>query len=283
MGSQVHSEKWLVDAPTTIDVALVRTVKAGLVAGQVDIVAHDEPGARVEVHAVSGNPLRVELEGDVLRIDHAQFRWDNLVDSLKSIVGRARADISIVVPRSAELTVGTVSADALLTGVHADASLSTVSGELTVDGVRGDVRLDSVSGELSVRAHDGGISAHTVSGDLTASGELSSVSSDGVSGDVYLDVAGTPDEIRVTTVSGSVTARLGADVATAYSISTVGGRIHLDEGRVRGVRGQYTGRYGSLEKHWLDFRVTTVGGGVNIVRAPASDADARPATAGTDA
>ncbi len=50
-------EKWLVDGPKTIDVENIRRLKVGLISGQVDIVGHDEPGARVEVHSVSGRDL----------------------------------------------------------------------------------------------------------------------------------------------------------------------------------------------------------------------------------
>lgn len=272
--TQTRSEKWLVEGPLTIDLGLIRTVKAGLVAGQVDIVAHDEPTARVEVHSVSGKPLRVSVEGDALRIDHAEFRWDNLLESLKAVVGRAKADVSIVVPRSAAVTVGTVSADALVSGLHEDVSVSTVSGELTVDGIAGDAKLDSVSGEMSVRSHYGKVTAHTVSGDITASGELLEYSSDGVSGEVFLDVTGIPDSIKVNTVSGSIMTRLGADVPTSYSIGTVGGRIRLDDQELSGIRGQFTGRHGVLEKRWLDLRVNTVGGNVSVLRTPAAGSPA---------
>ena len=52
-------EKWLVDGPKTIDVEGVRSLKVGLINGQVDIIGHDKPGARVEVHSVSGRDLKI--------------------------------------------------------------------------------------------------------------------------------------------------------------------------------------------------------------------------------
>ncbi|MGY6498706.1 MAG: DUF4097 family beta strand repeat-containing protein, partial [Microcella sp.] len=77
-------ETWIISDPTTIDLELVRSVKLGLIGGQVDIVAHDEPGARVEVHSVSGRDLRVALEGDRLVIDHLDKRWTNFIDMFRS-------------------------------------------------------------------------------------------------------------------------------------------------------------------------------------------------------
>jgi hypothetical protein len=73
-------EKWLINGPKVIDLDLVRTLKVSLVGGQIDIVAHDEPGARVEVHSVSGKDLKVSIDGDTLEIDHPQLAWDNFLD-----------------------------------------------------------------------------------------------------------------------------------------------------------------------------------------------------------
>ena len=63
-------EKWLIHPGETrvIDLEDVRKLKIGLVGGQVDVVAHDEPGVRIEVHAVTVKDLRIEITGDVVEI-----------------------------------------------------------------------------------------------------------------------------------------------------------------------------------------------------------------------
>ncbi|WIB11884.1 hypothetical protein [Curtobacterium sp. MCPF17_052] len=92
-------EKWLIDEPKVIDTGIVRALRIGLVGGQVDVVTHDEPTARVEIHQVSGKPIKVEIEGDTLTVDHPQMRWDDVLGFLKSFRGGgARADVSILVP-----------------------------------------------------------------------------------------------------------------------------------------------------------------------------------------
>ena len=138
---------------------------------------------------------------------------------------------------------------------------------VVVDSVTGDIQLNSVSGELSVLGHNGSIFAHTISGDITAAGEITKFTGDTVSGDVFLDIAGMPDQVRVNTVAGSVTTRLASDVAAKYSINTVSGRLQLDDSEIRGVRGAYTGKYGTLEKHWLDFKANTVSGNISVLHA----------------
>ena len=270
-------EKWLIDGPKVIDLGPIRRLKVALVRGQVDIVGHDEPTTRVEVHSVSGKDLRVSITDGVLEIDHPQLRWDNFIEVFRSFRGSASADISILVPRDIALTLGVVSSSGLVSGLHSDASISTVNGDLLIDGLTGDITLNAVSGELAVQNHTGRITAHTVNGEITASGEISQFTSDGVSGDVFLDISGTPELIRVNAVNGSVTARLEDGNAAEYRISTVNGRIQLDDVPVAGVHGSYTGKFGSLERSFLEFRANTVSGNVTVLHTGA----ARPATAST--
>jgi DUF4097 and DUF4098 domain-containing protein YvlB len=174
-------------------------------------------------------------------------------------------DVTITVPRDISLKFGVVSATALVSGLTADASVSTVSGDVVVDGLYSDLQLNSVSGELSVRAHYGKINAHTISGDVTASGEIMSFTGDTVSGDVFLDISGNPDAVRVNTISGAVTLRLEETVPAQYKINTVSGRLQLDTSQISGVRGGYTGKFGTLDKQWLDFRANTVSGDISVL------------------
>jgi hypothetical protein len=260
-------QKWLLDGPKVIDLGPIRKLKVALVRGQVDIVAHDEPTTRVEVHSVSGKELRIAIDGDSLEIDHPQLRWDNFIDVFRSFRGSARADVSVLVPREVALKFGVVSSTALISGLRSDATISTVSGDLVVDNLEGDITLNSVSGELDVQEHVGRIVAHTVSGDITASGAITRFSADGVSGDVYLDIKGGPDEIKVNTVSGNITARLEDGHGADYRINTVSGRIQLDDSQISGVRGSFNSKYGTLEESFLELRANTVSGNIAVLHA----------------
>lgn len=260
-------QKWLVDGAKVIDVDAVRNLKVGVIAGQVNIIGHDEPGARVEIHSVHGREIKVTLEGGNLEIDHAQLRWDNFIEVFKSFSGTAKADISITVPRDVALKFGVVSASALISGLTEDATISTVSGEVVVDDVSGDLQLNSVSGEIAVRGHYGNIAAKSISGDITVSGEIMRFTAETVSGDLFADVTGVPDEIRLSTVSGTITTRLAADVPAQYKINTVSGRLQLDQAEITGVRGSFTSKYGVLDKHWLDFKANTVSGNISVLHA----------------
>jgi DUF4097 and DUF4098 domain-containing protein YvlB len=263
-------EKWLVEEPKVIDTGIVRRLRVGLVGGQVDIVAHDEPTARVEIHSVRGKAMKVEMDGDTLTVDHPQIRWDDPLGFLKSFHGKAHADVSILVPYDAAVTVGVVSAGVLLSGVVHGATLNTVSGDLVVDGVTGELTLNGVSGEVTVRDHHGSVTAHTVSGAIAATGTIPRFSSDGVSGDVLLDLQGIPDSAKVNTVSGGVSARLEHGVPFSCTVGTASGTLQFDDEEIRGIHGQYTKRSGDLSGQWLDMRVNTVSGDIAVLHAAAS-------------
>ncbi len=67
-----------------IDIDALRELKIGLVGGQVDVIAHDEPDARIEVHGVTVKDLRIEMVDGRLEIDHPQLRWDNFLEVFRN-------------------------------------------------------------------------------------------------------------------------------------------------------------------------------------------------------
>lgn len=272
-------ETWIVSDPTVIDLEVVRSLKVGLIGGQVDIVAHDEPGARVEVHSVSGRDLKVALDGDTLVVDHPQLKWETFLDNFRLVGAKARADVSILVPRTTAVTLSVIGADAMLSGLHAAVTVNTVNGDIVLDGLVGTATVHAVTAEVGVRDHRGDLSVQTVGGDVTVSGEIRRFSCDGVSADVVADLHGTPDRLKNSTVSGALTVRLDAGVPTQYRISTLTGRLQLDDMQITGVNGQYTGRHGQLAGAFTELRANSVSGDVSVVHA------ARGASAGaaTDA
>ncbi|MCS5736162.1 DUF4097 domain-containing protein [Herbiconiux daphne] len=259
-------EKWIVNGPKVIDIELVRSLKIGLIAGQVDVIGHDEPGARIEVHSVTGKDLKISIDGDHLEIDHPQLRWDNFIEVFRSWRSNARVDISLMVPRDVALKFGVISASGLISGLATDARISTVSGDIVVDQVVGDLDVNSVNGEISIRDHTGLVNAHTVSGDIAASGAIRRFSSDGVSAEVFVDSTGTPDEIQNNTVSGDLTVRLDPEVAARYNVNSVSGTLQLGPSTIKGLRGAgYNGVTGTLDGSWTEFRANSVSGNITVI------------------
>lgn len=265
-------EKWIVRQGETrvIDLEGVRAVKVGLVGGQIDVIAHDEPGVRLEVHAVNGKELRIEASGDRLEIDHPQLRWDNFLEVFRNFgAGGPTAEISLAVPRSVALTLGVVSASALVAGLASDARLNTVSGDLIIDGLDGDLSVNAVSGDVQARGIDGAVNVNSVSGAVAVTGVLRRTSVDTVSGSALVDASGSVDEIVVHTVSGEATIRLDESLPAKYIARSVSGRVQVD-GVVRSGSGptNYDGSVGELSARFADVRVSTVSGSVTVLRRP---------------
>ncbi|MFG6475510.1 DUF4097 domain-containing protein [Microbacterium sp. P06] len=278
-------EKWIIHPGETrvIDIETVRSLKVGLVGGQIDVVAHDEPGVRIEVHGVTVKDLRIEMTGDALEIDHPQLRWDNFLQVFRNFgAGGPKAEISLAVPREIAFTLGVVSASALVSGLKTSAKLNTVSGDIIVDGLDGDLTLNAVSGDVQVRELRGTLSANSVSGDIAATGAITKTSADTVSGSVLVDSTGPVHAININTVSGNATVRLDEGLAANYVARTVSGRVQAD-GIVRSGTGptNYTGSSGELSGNFVDVRTNAVSGDLTVLRRPAISSTTAPEVAPT--
>lgn len=283
-------EKWIItpDESRVIDLAAVPKIKVGLVGGQVDIVAHDEPDIRIEVHSVTVKDLRIEVTADQVEISHARLRWDNFFEVFRNFgAGGPRAEISIAVPRTTGLSLGVVSASALIAGLAAPARLNAVSGDLIVDGLTGDVSVNSVSGDVQILGLEGSLNANSVSGDIAVTGTLRQATVDTVSGATLIDTTGAVDSLNVNTVSGTTTLRIDEGLAANYVARSVSGRVILD-GQVRSGLGtgpgtNYAGSHGELSGTFVDVCVNSVSGGITVLRrAEAAEVTDEPAHTGQE-
>lgn len=266
------TEKWLI-APgeeRVIDIAQATRLKVGLVGGQVDVIAHDEPSIRIEVHGVTIKDLRIESDGNEIEIDHPQLGWDNFLEVFRNFgTGGPRAEVSVAVPRSIALNLGVVSAGALISGLTNDARLNTVSGDLIVDTHTGDLTVNSVSGDVQVRGLTGSTNANSVSGDVAITGSVRKATVDTVSGSIWVDAAGAVNTISLNTVSGNSTVRLEETLPANYVIRSLSGGVFVD-GVDRGNSGptNYNGSTGELAGSFVDIRTNSVSGDTTVLRQP---------------
>lgn len=280
----MNPEKWLIHPGETrvIDLEDVHALKVGLVGGQIDIVAHDEPGARIEVHAVTIKDLRISAEDGKVEIDHPQLRWDNFLEVFRNFgSGGPKAEISVAVPRDVALTLGVVSASALVSELHAEARVNTVSGDVLVDGLRGDLVVNAVSGDVQARDIHGAVTANSVSGDVAATGAITRAGIDTVSGAMLVDADGALQKASLNTVSGDATVRLDQGLPANYAVRSISGTVLIDgtvqSGRGTGPTTNFTGSIGELSGTFADIRANSVSGGITVLRrAPQSVADQEP-------
>jgi len=276
-------EKWLIKPGETrvIDLEGIRKLKVGMVGGQIDVVAHDEPGVRIEVHGVTIKDLRIEASGDVVEIDHPQLRWDNFLEVFRNFgTSGPKAEISVAVPRGIALNLGVVSASAFVAGLQSGARLNTVSGDIIVDGIAGDLSVNAVSGDVQIRGLDGTFGANSVSGDVAATGQIRKASIDTVSGDLLVDTTGRVDAINLNTVSGESTVRLDEGLPANYVLRSVSGRVLVD-GVKRSSSGptNWVDSVGELSGSFADARANSVSGALTVLRRTVDAAPEVPAEA----
>jgi len=268
------TEKWLIAPGDTrvIDVERAQRLKISLVGGQVDVIAHDEPGIRIEVHDVTVKDLRIEHDGSLLEIDHPQRNWDNFLEVFRDFgSGGPRAEISVAVPRDIALTLGVVSASALVSGLAETARLNTVSGDLIVDAHAGDLTINAVSGDVQAQRFDGAFSANSVSGDVAVAGTPARVSIDTMAGALVVDASAPVDTIGLNTAAGNATVRLPDELPVKYSARSVTGRLLIDGiDRGSGLPSSYTGSSGELSGTFVDLRFNSVSGDLTVVRQTAA-------------
>lgn len=261
-------EQWIVESPKTIDLELVRSITANLLAGSLDVVAHDEPGCRVEISQISGHDLKVAIDGDRLIIDHPQLGWSDVPKSARTMIDQPLVRVSVLVPAHCDVQVKATSANVLVIGVEGDVSITTVGGEHFCDRTAGKLHLTSAAGELSVRDHRGSVEAKTATGDVTVTGTIDKFAGNTVSGSTVLDLTGTPPtKVGVTSVSGATTVRLPEATNPVCTISTVTSKAQIGTKVVGPMLGQLY-RVGTAAdgEPFSEIRVTSVGGRVVVLR-----------------
>jgi hypothetical protein len=272
------AQEWQIEAPRVLDVGdedeRVTALEVGVIAGRVDVVTHDDsPTARLEVTHVEGLPVRVRWDGGTLRVIHGKDDGPHLMEMLKrtfEMFGRNRCTISLSVPVDTKVTVGTVSAAAVVSGLHSAVSVNTVSGPVTVSDLDGHLTLNTVSGAVEGDGLAGPTNVNTVSGDVTLQrSELPKVTLSTVSGDLALDLLSGRSTIASNSVSGDVTVRAplqGFDVEA----HTASGQVVVDGRRLPAGKGYgFSGDNGRLTEGdgALKVKAHAVSGNVVVLRS----------------
>lgn len=270
------SESWQVAGPKVVEVGgtdqPVRRVKLGLVGGRVDVVAHSDPEARVEVQSVVGRPLDVTWDGHTLEVSHPQVRWDGLLGRLADkAIGPSdtwddRAELSLAVPDGVELQIGTVSAEGLVVGLTGAVEVRTVSGLVTLDGLSGPVVARTVSGSVDARGQRGDLRMQSVSGSFTVQSSAGpSLSAKTVSGSLNVDAVTGAVSVGFSSVSGGLVVR---HTGSAYDadLRSVSGQVVVGSERVRGDYGAVRHRQHDRDAD-VHVKATTVSGDITLLSA----------------
>ncbi|MER8183679.1 DUF4097 family beta strand repeat-containing protein [Kitasatospora sp. NPDC094015] len=273
--------QWTVSEPDRISFdEPVKTLHVRIIGGEVNVVAADGP-ALLEVTALDGEPLQVTLEEGVLTVAYKDLSWHDFGETVKSVQSvksffaslrrKRSAAVSLAVPAGVEVKVGTVSAEATVSGISGNVGAHSASGGATLVGLSGKVLANTVSGDVDAQRVAGELKVNTVSGAITlVAGAAERILANSVSGAVTLDLdVTTPTDIKVSTVSGQVGVRLPSLADAKVEAGTTSGDISstFEELRVSGTWGakRLSGQLGSGTGK---LQVNTVSGPVTVLRRP---------------
>ncbi len=258
--------RWTIETPTSLTFDGVVALRIRLISGSVAVLAAEDT-PRLDVEAVSGQPLLVTHEAGILTITYEDLTWDGLLGWLRP--QRHSATIAVTVPKDCPLQLGVVNATALISGMAARASIKSVSGGITMDGVIGSLDANTVSGDLEAQDVNGEVVFRTVSGDLTlAGGSLGRLDARTVNGKITADVElATAASVRAATVAGDVAVRLPAAANASVDLRSASGRVESAfDGLTSSSKPGSAGLEGTLGTGDGRLSVSTVSGAVTLLR-----------------
>ena len=204
----------------TMDVAAEVEIRIENTAGEIDISGWSQNTIQIEAD-LGPDVKELVFEGD----------RDDVYIEVKANKGRNRnisSDLVIKVPHGAELSVGAVSADIRVQGVHGELELSGVSGDVESEAFGSDIHMESVSGDVDVEGDGSDIRAYlaTVSGDVDATDLGGELDANAVSGSVSVN-GGVFSDVRLETVSGDLSYRAGIKGNDSIHMETVNGEVDV--------------------------------------------------------
>lgn len=207
-------------------------------------------GTTLSVDNRNGSVLVQRTDGDQLRV--AGAKRGSTREALDSISIDAVEGEQFVVDVSFAGSDPTWDRSVTLTidvpeGVTVD-RVASENGGVTVTDVRGDVDATTSNGDVDVSDVDGFVALETVNGSVSARNTTGLRAARTTNGEVDVDLLAMRGDVRCASSNGSVTVRVGPDVAAGFRLTTSNGgatvgdleytatttRDDVVEGRLRG-------------------------------------------------
>jgi hypothetical protein len=143
---------------------------------------------------------------------------------------RARANITVTVPRGMRLRVGSGNGEVSVTSAATEARVSSGNGRVRVAGVRGRVDASSGNGRVTVEDVTGPVKATTGNGDVSIGTVEGPVNASSGNGDILvsMDRLTGNDDLEFSSGNGRIEVTLPSDFSGEVEASTGNGRITTD-------------------------------------------------------
>lgn len=189
------------------------------------------PGSTVAIHNVSGDVHVTGYDGNAILVSAFKEGRDRDLVEVEDRSSSARVDLRARYPQNCGCNASIRFQLQVPRSVkYKFDPLSSVSGNVEVIGVTGELEVSSTSGTVLIKEVVGSVHASTISGHLQVQKVAGTVSANSISGDVEAEITrleGT-GKMKFSTVSGSVTVKLPANLDADIDMSSLSGSLHTD-------------------------------------------------------
>jgi len=156
----------------------------------------------------------------------------------------------------------TTSGEVRFSGSYVYMNVDTVSGKVRIDSSAAaqETKVNTTSGSVELAGEIGTLTADTISGEVDSSGAVyaGTVDIDSASGAVAIQFGNCPDDLKINTVSGSVTLALPSDSGFTLKYDTVSGGMNCGFSVVMSGNKFISGDGAA------NFEIDTISGGLKI-------------------
>jgi DUF4097 and DUF4098 domain-containing protein YvlB len=230
---------------------------------EIDVTRELKADGRLRVDNLSGSVIVTGWDKNEVRITGTLGKGSERLD----VDGNAkRLKVEVILPRRARNIKGSHLEIKMPRG--AQLTVSTVSADIEVTDLRGEISLDSVSGQIDVEASPESMEVESVSGDLDLILTSEELDLQTVSGDIILHTKSLR-ELDINTVSGDV--ELISKIVERLNFNSVSG--DLDFAGLIKTRGRFNSQSGDLlliftGKPDAEFEIGTFSGDIRNTFGP---------------
>jgi len=234
--------------------------------GAVRVITNDGNQVKLDIEYdrqewASALPIESRQDGNVVtltaRVDeHSWWGWGTFGDH--------RLNITIRMPKDADLRLQTTNGDINVSSLNGQVSIHTQNGKIDAEHLLGTIDIGSSNGAITLDTLQGVMTVHTTNGSITASrldGKCEVSTTNGL-----VRIEGRFESLNVTSTNGGVFTRAesGSRMASDWSIETTNGGVDMSVPKDLAANLDANTNNGSIK---LDLPVTVQGdAGRNAVR-----------------
>ncbi|MBI3652923.1 MAG: DUF4097 family beta strand repeat protein [Acidobacteria bacterium] len=170
-------------------------------------------GGQIKISNVSGDIFITGYDGNAILVTANKEGRDRDKVEVEDLSSSNRVEVQVKYPRHCNCDASINFKVQVPRSINFDfEGIHSVSGEVEIQGVRGNIKVASVSGEVHVKDVSGAVNASSVSGSV----------------EVEIQQLVGKDDLKFSSVSGSVQVKMPGDLDAEVDMSTLSGSLKTD-------------------------------------------------------